>query len=170
MKHSGESLVAPGFNPASQIERFRLQPRQRYLDDVELAQLGTALAEAEARSSEDPFAIAAIRLLLLTGCRRDEILDARWDWIDMQRGLLMLPDSKTGAKSVLLNFGAVEVLQKLTRVPLALGADHNLPYVFDSFRYQGRIEDDLTPDLLDTPEPREDELPLYQSLVTFPAP
>ena len=54
--------------------------------------------------------------------------------------------------------------------PLALGADHNLPYVFDSFRYQGRIEDDLTPDLLDTPEPREDELPLYQSLVTFPAP
>jgi hypothetical protein len=54
--------------------------------------------------------------------------------------------------------------------PLPLGADHNLPYVFDSFTYQGRFEDDGTPDLLDTPEPREDELPLYQSIVTFPAP
>jgi Peptidase family M23 len=54
--------------------------------------------------------------------------------------------------------------------PLPLGAEHNLPYVFDSFTYQGRFEDDGTPDLLDTPEPREDELPLYNSLVTFPAP
>jgi hypothetical protein len=53
---------------------------------------------------------------------------------------------------------------------LPLGAEHNLPYVFDSFTYQGRFEDDGTPILLDTPEPREDELPLYQSLVTFPAP
>jgi hypothetical protein len=54
--------------------------------------------------------------------------------------------------------------------PLALGADSNLPYVFDSFRYQGRIEDDLTPVLLENPDPREDELPLTQSVVTFPAP
>jgi murein DD-endopeptidase MepM/ murein hydrolase activator NlpD len=55
--------------------------------------------------------------------------------------------------------------------PVPLGADHNLPYVFDSFVYQGYLEDpDGTPILLDTPEPREDELPLYQSLVTFPAP
>jgi hypothetical protein len=54
--------------------------------------------------------------------------------------------------------------------PLPLGADHNLPYVFDSFTYQGRFKDDGTPVLLDTPEPREDELPLYQSIVTFPAP
>jgi len=58
----------------------------------------------------------------------------------------------------------------LMDAPLPLGADHNLPYVFDSFRYQGRIEDDLTPNLLDTPEPREDEMPMTQSVVTFPAP
>jgi murein DD-endopeptidase MepM/ murein hydrolase activator NlpD len=54
--------------------------------------------------------------------------------------------------------------------PLPLGADHNLPYVFDSFVYQGHYEDGLTPILLDTPEPREDELPLDRSLVSFPAP
>jgi hypothetical protein len=38
---------------------------------------------------------------------------------------------------------------------LPLGADRNLPHVFDSFRYQGRIGDDLMPVLLDTPEQRE---------------
>jgi hypothetical protein len=54
--------------------------------------------------------------------------------------------------------------------PLMLGAAHNLPYVFDSFTYRGRFEADGTPVLLDTPEHREDELPLYQSFVNFPAP
>jgi murein DD-endopeptidase MepM/ murein hydrolase activator NlpD len=54
--------------------------------------------------------------------------------------------------------------------PLPLGAENNLPYVIDSFRYQGYIGDDLTPHLLKTPEPREDELPLAQSVVTFGAP
>ena len=53
--------------------------------------------------------------------------------------------------------------------PLPLGADHNLPYVFDSFRYQGYISDDLTPHLLKNPQPREDELPLSQSVEAFPA-
>jgi len=55
--------------------------------------------------------------------------------------------------------------------PLALGADHNLPYVFDSFAYRGRIEGDLnTPVLLKNPEPREDELPLERSVVDFGSP
>jgi hypothetical protein len=54
--------------------------------------------------------------------------------------------------------------------PLPLGADHNLPYVIDSFRYQGFIGDDLTPHLLKNPQHSEDELPLSQSVETFPAP
>jgi murein DD-endopeptidase MepM/ murein hydrolase activator NlpD len=55
--------------------------------------------------------------------------------------------------------------------PLALGADRNLPYVFDAFDYQGFLQaDDGTPNLLTTPEAREDELPLAFSVVTFGAP
>jgi len=54
--------------------------------------------------------------------------------------------------------------------PLAVGANNNLPYVFDSLTYQGYIDDELTPHLLDNPQPREEELPLAQSVVTFPAP
>lgn len=54
--------------------------------------------------------------------------------------------------------------------PLPLGAEHNLPYVIDAFRYQGYIDENLTPHLLDNPQPREDELPLYPTVVTFPTP
>jgi murein DD-endopeptidase MepM/ murein hydrolase activator NlpD len=57
----------------------------------------------------------------------------------------------------------------LMDAPSALGADHNLPYVFGSFAYQGRIEDDLTPVLLGNPEHREEELPLAQSVANFGA-
>jgi hypothetical protein len=52
--------------------------------------------------------------------------------------------------------------------PLEFGADHNLPYVFDAFDYQGFLDAaDGTPHLLSTPEPRQDELPLAFSVVTF---
>ena len=55
--------------------------------------------------------------------------------------------------------------------PLALGADTNLPYVFDGFDYQGFLDPaDGTPNLLDSPEARADELPMAFSVVTFPAP
>jgi murein DD-endopeptidase MepM/ murein hydrolase activator NlpD len=54
--------------------------------------------------------------------------------------------------------------------PLPLAAENNLPYVIDSFHYQGFIGDDLTPHLLDNPQPREDELPLSQSVEAFPTP
>ena len=59
--------------------------------------------------------------------------------------------------------------------PTPFGADRNLPYVFDAFDYQGSVKEDATPDnvtldLLTTPEPRKDELPLANSAVTFSAP
>ncbi len=74
------------------------------------------MAEAEKEGSENPYAIAAIRLLVFTGCRRDEILASRWEWIDFERGSLNLPDSKTGAKHVPLNPPALEVLRQLPHV------------------------------------------------------
>jgi murein DD-endopeptidase MepM/ murein hydrolase activator NlpD len=67
------------------------------------------------------------------------------------------------------NSGAPHLHFHVMDAPTPLGADHNLPYVIDSFRYQGYIGDDLTPHLLKNPQPREDELPLNQSLVDFGA-
>jgi integrase len=109
-------LVPEGYNPARRIRRIAVQPRQRFLSEQELARVGAALAAAEADRSENPFALAAIRLLIFTGCRRNEILEARWDWIDFEKAVLNLPDSKTGAKAVRLSPPALEVLQDLPRV------------------------------------------------------
>ena len=63
-----------------------------------------------------PFAAAAIRLLLFTGCRLREILHLRWENVDLERGLLFLPDSKSGRKTVILNAPAMAVLTGLKRI------------------------------------------------------
>jgi integrase len=118
-------------NPARQIDKFREQARERYLSTAELQRLGDTLRLAEteglpwiagrskyspAETCElDPFAIAAIRLLLLTGCRSGEILNLRWSEVDLDRGLLHLPDSKTGKKTIVLAAPAMEVLASLPR-------------------------------------------------------
>ena len=47
-------------------------------------------------------AAAALRLLLFTGARLREILHLRWEHVDFDRGLLLLPDSKTGKKAIVL--------------------------------------------------------------------
>ena len=63
-----------------------------------------------------PHAIAAIRLLMLTGCRLSEILKLQWGDVDFNRGLLDLSDSKTGAKEVLLGAAALKVLAEIPRL------------------------------------------------------
>lgn len=88
---------------------------ERFLSAAELACLGDALAIAE-REGENPFAIAAIRLLLLTSARKSEILTLQWPHVDMDRICLRLPDSKTGAKIISLGASALEVLSTLPRL------------------------------------------------------
>jgi integrase len=63
-----------------------------------------------------PSAAAALRLLLFTGCRLREVLHLRWEHVDMERGCLFLPDSKSGRKTVILNAPALAVLNTLDRI------------------------------------------------------
>jgi integrase len=109
-------LRPDGSNPVKHVEKFREQKRERFLGGDELARLGAALSEAEALGQENPYAVAAIRLLLLTGCRRNEILSLRWHEVDFERACLRLPDSKTGARLVPLNGPALEVLAAIPRL------------------------------------------------------
>jgi integrase len=74
------------------------------------------LAKEEKRYVYPPHATAAVRLLLLTGCRLREILHLRWSEIDAQRGILNLPDSKTGRKAVLLSPAAMAIIERLPRI------------------------------------------------------
>ena len=89
-------LAPPGRNPCRGVRRYREKPRERFLSRAEYRRLGRVLAEAERDGSENPSAIAAVRLLLLTGCRRNEILTLQWDDVDRAVGELRLKDSKTG--------------------------------------------------------------------------
>jgi integrase len=131
-------LVAKGFNPAQDIERYPERRKERFLTVEELGRIGDAIREAETvgiawepnpskkvqhaprasnrRTTIDPFAAAALRLLLFTGARLSEILNLEWAHYDVGRGLLLLPDSKTGEKTIVLNAPAVAVLAELPRL------------------------------------------------------
>lgn len=104
-------LRPPGENPCRYVERYDEVKRERFLSPDELGKLGTALA-----ADERPYVVAAIRLLLFTGARVSEILTAEWSWVDLEKGTIRLPDSKTGRKTVYLNAPALEVLNDLPQV------------------------------------------------------
>ena len=105
-----------GTNPCRGIEQYPERKRERFLSQDEIGRLGAALREAEEANVITPWAAAAIRLLFLTGCRRQEILQLRWEDVDLERKLLLLPESKTGKRAVLLNGPALDILNRIPRV------------------------------------------------------
>ena len=111
-------------NPALGVRKYPEKKLARFLSPAELAQLGEAITAAEALGVESPFALAAIRLLILTGCRRNEILTLHRSYVDAYNSCLRLPDSKTGAKIVHIGAAALEVIEAL---PTVDGNPHLLP-------------------------------------------
>ena len=109
-------LRPDGSNPCRHIDKYRESRRERFLSEAELARLGDALREAEKDSRATPWAIAAIRLLIFTGARLSEILTLKWDHVDEDHGLFLLPDSKTGKKAIRFNAPARQVLEGVPRL------------------------------------------------------
>jgi integrase len=103
---------AQGTNPCKHIERFPEQARTRFLSVEELRRLGTAIEQLLSEQTILPTAANAVELLLLTGARLNEVLGARWEWVNWEAGVLSLPDSKTGAKPVFLSNVAFDVLRR----------------------------------------------------------
>jgi integrase len=108
-------LRPDGSNPRRHIKKYPEEKRERYLSPAELAALGEALSLAEQEGVEDPYAIVAIRLLIFTRCRLNEIMTLKWGYVDFEARCLRLPDSKTGARVVHLGAPALEVLSRLER-------------------------------------------------------
>jgi integrase len=153
---SRRDMVSLNENPARGIERNREQAKERFLKSDEFARLGDALRLAETeglpwdvdeghpkakhhakpekrKTKTDPYAVAAVRLLILTGARLSEILTAKWSEIDFERGILFLSDSKTGRKPVYLSAAALAVFASIPRVErnpyIIVGAKEGLPRV-----------------------------------------
>ncbi len=111
---AGWGMVPEGTpNPCKALVKYPERRRERFLTDSEFTRLGEALDEAEARGGASASAVAAIRLLALTGCRRSEVLKLRREDVALEAAELRLPDSKTGARAVPLPPQAVELLASL---------------------------------------------------------
>ena len=104
------SMRPEGSNPCRGIKRYRRKGRERFLSDDEIRRLSARLTAHEVRWSQH---VAVIRLLLLTGCRKGEILTLQWP--DYRDGNLYLRDSKTGPRTVWLSGPARSVLDGLER-------------------------------------------------------
>lgn len=109
-------LRPDGTNPRKHIKKFPEEKRERFLSPAELKRVGEVLREMEVERVELASAIAAVRLLVLTGCRLNEIMKLKWEYVDLAGKALRLPDSKTGAKVVHLGQPAVEILEAMERV------------------------------------------------------
>jgi integrase len=150
-------LVVKGFNPArNAVTRHKTGKKERFLTSEEMKRLADTLSDVEQKGLEwkltpdldpsrakhrakpdtqrisvSPFVIAAIKLLMFTGCRLGEILNLRWSEVDLERAVLNLADSKTGKKSVILNGPAITIISQLPRIGphVIAGQDPSKPRV-----------------------------------------
>lgn len=96
-------------SPCFGLQKFREEKRtERFLTPQEIVRFQAALAE-----DRNTVAASALRLLLLTGCRRNEVLRATWEQVDLGGGLLHLPKTKTGSRYVVLNSAAKALIESL---------------------------------------------------------
>lgn len=109
-------LRPDGTNPRRHIKKYPEKKRERYYSPAELQSIGRVLREMEAEGLEYQSAINAVRLLLFTGCRLNEIMKLKWEYVDLDEPALHLPDSKTGAKTVHLGKAAVNVLRNVEKL------------------------------------------------------
>ncbi len=108
-------LRPDGTNPRKHIRKYPEEKRERFLSAAELRRIGEVMREMETESVELPSAILAARLLIMTGCRLNEVMSLKWSYIDFDSPALRLPDSKTGAKVVHVGQPVVDLLQDAQR-------------------------------------------------------
>ncbi|MEG2140087.1 MAG: site-specific integrase [Bilophila sp.] len=113
-------VLAPGSNPVAGIQAYEDNgARERFLTEAEVIRLF-----AELEKNKNIQVGQVIKLLLYTGARKREILDARWEHIDFQRRILLVPLSKSGKpRKITLSDVAVSLLQSLPR-------EEGIPWVF----------------------------------------
>lgn len=99
-------------NPANEVTLFQANnAKERYLSSEETARLHEALAQSENTQLKH-----IVALMLMFGCRKRELLDAKWEHFDMERRNWRIPMSKSGkARNIPISAKAMELLQGLPR-------------------------------------------------------
>lgn len=110
-------------NPCHGIQKYPEKKKERFLTQIEIETLDDILNLPEVVKLTSPYSIAAIRMLMYTGCRSGEILSLKWSDVFLTEGYLHLKDSKTGEKTIPINESAKSILINLRQ-------QKGNPYVF----------------------------------------
>ena len=110
-------LFPAGRNPCRHVVKYRRVRRERFLTEAEFRRLGLTLAALQAEGRVPVHAAAALRLLMLTGCRCNEIVTLRWEDVHLDANEIRLRDSKSGPRVVPLSPAAARILADLPRAP-----------------------------------------------------
>jgi integrase len=95
-------------NPCTGIEKFKLKPRQRFVQADELPRLIKAIEE-EADDTIRDF----IFISLSTGVRKTNVLELRWDQLNLNTGIWTIPETKNGtSQTILLTDKELEILKR----------------------------------------------------------
>lgn len=108
-------LNPAGRNPCRFVPRYRRRRTERFLTEEEFRRIGGALDALRIEGRLPAHAAAALRLLMLTGCRSGEITTLKWGDVHLEAWELRLRDSKTGPRVVPLSPAAARVLEALPR-------------------------------------------------------
>ena len=115
-------------NPAHGVKTQAYNARNVFLNLDEIRQFGELLSDPVVYS-EHQNGVNALKLLLLTGCRKSEITTLKWEYIDFNEHCFRFPDTKTGKQNRPFGAGAEQFLQKLYDI-----RDINSPFVFPAAR------------------------------------
>jgi integrase len=134
-------------NVARGVERPPEGKQRRFLKPAEMKALGAAMREA-ANDGDNEVAHAAIRFLLLSGCRRMEVLSLPVDWLDPEGGCIRFGDTKSGAQIRPIGASAFAAIADTPRrngwvFPAARGKGHfvGLPKVLARLCEKAKLED-----------------------------
>lgn len=113
MYNVAKKAKIPGseFNPAAGVKQYRVEGRERFLSPEEIERLREAVEQSSNKQLKH-----IVALLLMLGCRKRELLDAKWDGFDLERRTWRIPLAKSGkSRRVPLSSSAIAVLEKLPR-------------------------------------------------------
>lgn len=102
-------------NPCHKVKKYEVRERELILTLAQIKRLNaTMTAMVEQKDITQDFA-NLVRLLLLTGCRLREIMHAKREWVDENRKLLLLPDSKVGQRRIALSPQCMEIINTIPK-------------------------------------------------------
>jgi integrase len=110
-------------NPAAGVRKIAVKRKERRLSLAEIKRLGEAIRAAEQGQWERPVALAAVKLMLMTGFRISEVQGLQRDWLNSDQGYVRFPDTKSDGQVRAVGAAAVKLIS--SQPPRK-----NCPYVF----------------------------------------